>query len=459
MRIELLFPGISLTGFNSFGHSAVQEASFMHHGLASISAYLKSKGHEPTLMDLRRLRGWADVEEKILRTDAKVFGLSTMSCDYGTASTLAALIKKGRPDSITIVGGVHPTVATAEVVENPSYDHIITGEGEYSLCRLLDELELGHKPDRVIRGEPVDLAALPWVDRDIFAYQDGEARTPLLPHMHPPFVTLMTSRGCPYRCRFCQPAERMIFGNRVKVRPLGDVLAELVHLREQYRFESFLVHDDLFILTPRYVEEFVAGYKGNGFHQRFACQARADIIVHQEDRIRLLAKAGLDCLIVGFESGSQRMLDFMGKGTSVEQNRQAVEICRRYGIRLYANIMFGLPTETKKDMDETVEFIRWMRPDYLSCAVFTPYPGTYLHEYCRERGLLIPFSHRSYRRDPLSGAKVRGVNYRIVTYELLKAAPYEFLGLWAGKLIGFWALDGLSRAKGALRGLLRGIRS
>ncbi|MEW6667851.1 MAG: radical SAM protein [Thermodesulfobacteriota bacterium] len=458
MRIDLLFPGISLIGFNSFGHSAVQEASFMHHGIASISAYLKSKGHEPTLTDLRRLRNWADVEEKILRTDAKVFGLSTMSCDYGIASTIAALIKKRRPDSITVVGGVHPTVATGEVVENTSFDHIITGEGEYSLCRLLEELEQGRKPDRLIRGESVDLAALPWVDREVFAYQDGEARTPLLPHMRQPFVTIMTSRGCPYRCRFCQPAERMVFGNRVKIRPLEDVLGELLHLRERYRFESFLVHDDLFILKPHYVEEFVAEYKRNGFHQPFACQARADIIVQMEERIRMLAESGLDCLMVGFESGSQRMLDFMEKGTTVEQNRRAVEICRRYGIRLYANMMFGLPTETRKDMDATVDFIRWMKPDYLSCAVFTPYPGTYLYEYCKERSLLMPFSHQSYRRDPLSGAKVRGVNYRLVHYELLRAAPYKLIGLWASKLAGFQAVNHLSKAKHRILALLRGAR-
>ena len=131
------------------------------------------------------------------------------------------------------------------------------------------------------------------------------------------------------------------------------------------------------------------------------------------------------------------MLDFIDKGTTVEQNRKAVEICRKYNIKIFANIMFGLPTETKKEMDTTVNFVRWMKPQHFSPAVFTPYPGSYLYDYCRDNGTLLPFSHESFRRNPMSGAKVKGVKYWLVNYEIFKCDPHKlFIPLLLPTFIG-----------------------
>lgn len=447
MRIDLIFPGITFWGFDSFGKLNNQEANFMPHGLASISAYLKSKGHEVSIIDMRRLKNWGHFEQTVLQSPSNVFGISSMSVDYGASEKSAALIKKLKPSSTVIIGGVHPTVATEEVLKNPFFDYVITGEGEYSLGYLLEQIEQNRKLEKLIIGKSVDIAALPWVDRDGFDYENGEGKNPLLPHMKTPFVSIITSRGCPYRCRFCQPAERMVFGNKVKVRPVDDVIKEMIYLRRKYQFNSFLIHDDLFILKPKYVEDFARKYKENGFTQKFACQARADIIVNLEDRIKMLADAGLDCLMIGFESGSQRMLDFMDKGTTVEQNIKAVEICRKYNIKIFANIMFGLPTETKEDMGATVKFIKWMQPDYLSLAVFTPYPGSYLYDYCKERDLLLELSHKSYRRTPFSGSKIKSVNYWLVYYEIFKCDPLSFRYIFLTKFIGIKGAIFLSKIK------------
>src|SRR5208283_4447355 len=436
MIIDLIFPGITFCGFNAFGRWRDNEGNFMPHGLASIASYLKSRGHPVNVIDMRKLGGWEHFERAIMQSPANVFGISTMSCDYGVSERAALQIKKLKPSAVIVIGGVHPTVAAGEVSKNKAFDFVITGEGEYTLCDLVERLEQNSPPERVLAGKPVDLATLPWVDRDMFDYENGEKRSPLLPHMKPPFVSVLTSRGCPYRCRFCQPSERMVFGNKVKIRPAGDVISELVHLREKYRFNSFLIHDDLFILNPKYVGEFVTKYRENGFTQNFTCQARADIIVNLEANIKMLADAGLDCLMIGIESGSQKMLDFMDKGTTVEQNMKAIEICRKYNIKVYANIMFGLPTETKKDMDATVRFVRLMKPDYLSPSVFTPYPGSYLYDYCKERDLLLPVSDKSYRRNPFSGAKLKGIKYWLVNFEIFKAAPVIFIYIVMRKIIG-----------------------
>jgi radical SAM superfamily enzyme YgiQ (UPF0313 family) len=447
MRIDLVFPGITFCGFNSLGRPNSQDSNFMQHGLASISAYLKSQGHAVGLIDLRKLEGWDHVASVFHQSDAQVFGISSMSVDYGISEKVAALIKNVKPDAIVIIGGVHPTVATDEVLKNADFDYVVTKEGEFSLHWLLQEIERNGKPERLIIGEAVDVKTLPWVDRDIFDYAQSEGKNPLLPHMEPPFVSIVTSRGCPYNCRFCQPAERMVFGNKIKIRPVDDVINELCHLRDKYNFNSFLIHDDLFILDPNYVESFVAKYREFGFTQRFACQARADIIVNLEDRIKMLADIGLECLMIGFESGSQRILDFIDKGVTLEQSRKAVEICRKYNVKIYANFMFGLPTETKVDMDATVKFINWMKPDYVSPAVFTPYPGSFLYDYCLERDLLLPITHERYRRNPLTGAKVKGVNTWLVNYEIFRCAPVAFSYQLVSRFFGVGVADFIGKLR------------
>jgi radical SAM superfamily enzyme YgiQ (UPF0313 family) len=164
----------------------------------------------------------------------------------------------------------------------------------------------------------------------------------------------------------------------------------------------------------------------------------------------MLADAGLDCLMIGFESGSQRMLNFMDKGITVEQSTKAVEICKKYNIRIYANFMFGLPTETREDMEATVKFIRWMRPDYLSLAVFTPYPGSYLYDYCKKRNLLLDLNHKSYRRTPFSGSKIKNVNYWLVYYEIFKCDPLSFRYVFLTKFIGNKGAIFLSKIKNYL---------
>ncbi len=450
MRIDLVFPGITSCGFGAFGKVMDIEANFIHHGLASISAYLKSNGHNVGLIDLRKLRGWEDFRQAVINSPASIFGISSMSCDYRVSEKAAAIIKQAKPASIIAIGGVHPTVATVEVLRNSCFDYIVIGEGEHSLCELLKNLESNRHIGRVISGGQTDITKLPWVDRGIFDYENGEAKTPLLMHMQPPFVTIITSRGCPYRCRFCQPAERDIFGNKTKIRPVKDVINELLCLEDKYHFNSFLIHDDLFILDREYVDNFCYEYRKNGFTQKFTCQARADIIVNLEDSIKKLKDIGLECLMVGFESASQRVLDFIDKGTTVQQNKKAVDICREYNIKIFANIMFGLPLETKKDMDETVSFVRWMRPEYFSPAVFTPYPGSYLYDYCKENNLLLRLSSKRYRRGPFSGVKVKGVNYWLLHYEIFKCAPLVFLRLAARKLVG-------ARGAGIIRAALKHI--
>lgn len=410
MKATLIFPGLSC-GWGSFGiQDSSTEAHFVSYGLAYIAAYAKSKGHLIDLLDLRRLSGWDQFDEYVAAQSPGVFAISSMSVDYGTAAEAMARIKKINPQSINVLGGVHATVATEEVLKNGAIDHIIVGEGEISFSTLLKQIENGETPERLIQGMSPDIDQLPFPDRDLFAYRKGELKTPWLPHMPAPFVSIISSRGCPYKCTFCQPAERMVFGGKARMRSVKSVISELEYLKQQYNFNSFLIHDDLFTFDRKWIEQFCDAYQKKGFAQVFACQARSDFIVNNPDVVRRMRDVGLSCFMIGFESGSQRMLDFIKKKTTVEMNRKAVRLCKELGVKIFANYMFGLPTETPEEVFQTVDFIRWAKPDYPSPAFFTPHPGSELFAYCQKHKLNLITSHAGYRRNPTE-PKIKGPDY------------------------------------------------
>jgi radical SAM superfamily enzyme YgiQ (UPF0313 family) len=316
-------------------------------------------------------------------------------------------------------------VATGEAEELDCFDHIVLGEGEVSFSDLLSELEKGGAPARVIRGAPPDIETLPYPDRELFDYAAGEAAHPWLPSMEKPFASIMAGRGCPFRCAFCQPAERLIFGGRSKIRSNASIIAELKLLRARYGYRSLLIHDDLFTLNKQQVLEFCGMYRREGLPPSFTCQARADFIVKNEDAVEELVKSGLKCFMIGFESGSQRVLDYLKKGTTVEQNLAAAEVCARHGIMVFANYMFGVPGETRAEVRSTVDFIRRIKPAYPSPAFFTPYPGTELGDRCRAEGLLLEATGSYYNRAAGTGGKIKGVDYDFLAAAAARSLEYE----------------------------------
>ncbi len=424
MKATLIFPGITLGGWRTFGRSSSCEANYTPYGLAYISSYARKEGHVVDVIDLRKLDGWDEFRSEIAERSPGVFGISAMSVDYGAAAEAAKIIKQINSSSIIVLGGVHATVATEEADKAGLFDYIITGEGEVGFSRLLSELEKHGATARIISGIPSELGELPYPDREAFDYENGEAAHPWLPFMDRPFVSIIAGRGCPFRCAFCQPAERMVFGGRARIRPASDIIAELGFLRRRYNFQSLLIHDDLFTLDRAQVLEFCRAYRKEGFPAMFTCQARADFIVNNEDVVEEMVKTGLKCFMIGFESGSRRVLEYLKKGTTPEQNLAAAEICAKHGIKIFANYMFGVPTETDDEVRSTVNFIRSIRPDYPSPCFFTPYPGTELGDYCLQNNLLLDKSETYYNRSAAAQGKLTGVDYAFLRAAVERSLDY-----------------------------------
>jgi len=341
MNIVLIFPGIASLGFNSFGNPLLEyPASMIHHGLCSLSACIKGAGYGVELIDLRKLRGWDHYRQRVQQLGPAMIGITSTSLDYGIARRCAQIAREVNPHVVIVIGGIHATVATEQVLAEPVFDHVVAGEGEISFVDLLKKLEAGQTPSRFIQGIQPDLDALPFVDRELFDYS-AELNTPFLGEVfgfEPPFVTVLTSRGCKYNCSFCQPAERKLFGKRVRRRSVPNVIAELCVLRDRYDFRSLMFHDDSLTQDVEWVNAFCHAYMSQGFTQPFFALTRADFICNHEETFALLARAGLAAVGIGFESGSDRVLrELLHKGTTVEQNLRAAKICRKYGVKILAS--------------------------------------------------------------------------------------------------------------------------
>jgi len=443
MKTSLIYPGIAGYGFNSLGKG--MEAGWVSHGLAHLSSAAKAQGFDIDLIDLRALSGWDEFREELQRRRPEVAALTMMSVDYNPAIEAARIVKEVLPETVTLVGGPHPTIMVEEVAEILHFDYLITQEGEVTFPWLLGELREGRRPEsRVLEGEMPDLDALPFPDRDLFldewrryGYTLDSPEVPFVPDLPAPFLTIIAGRGCKYNCNFCQPAERLIFGRGVRKRSPTNIVAELKELRERYQFASFMFHDDCLTENREWILEFCDLYEAGGFHQPFFCQSRADIIARNEDMVRRMAEVGLKGYFIGFESGNDRVLKFLRKGTTRERNMEAARICKKHGIKIWANYMLGLPTETQEEVMDTVSMLKEIDPDWYSPAFYTPHPGSDLYDYCIEHDLSLITSHDQYRRNPWD-VKIKGQDHEFLQHALeeskrrtpLNAARRQATYLW-----------------------------
>jgi anaerobic magnesium-protoporphyrin IX monomethyl ester cyclase len=421
LKVTLIYPGIAGRGFNSLKQG--MDAGWISHGLASLNAAAAAEGYGANLIDLRALQSWDHFRDLLAERQPDVVGLTMMSVDFNPVRVACEVIKEVNPNIITVGGGPHVTIALEDSMRMQHVDYLVTHEAEATWPKLLRAIDAGKPPTRrILRGETPDLEAIPFADRDLFleewrkfGYDLDSPEVPFVEELPAPFVTIIAGRGCAYNCSFCKPGEDYIFGQRTRKRSVGNVIDELKMLRDRYHFRSFMFHDDCLTEDRAWVIDFTERYKAEGFTQPFFCQTRADIVVRHEDMVERMVDAGLRGYFVGFESGNQRVLNFLRKGTRVEQNLEAAEICRKYGIAIWANYMLGMPTETKEEVMDTVRMMKQIDPDYYSPAFFTPHPGTDLYDYVVEHDLSRITDYDSYRRNPTE-PKIRGQDYEFLKW-------------------------------------------
>jgi anaerobic magnesium-protoporphyrin IX monomethyl ester cyclase len=345
-------------------------------GLAYVAASLRAAGHRVRIVDAAvQDWSWERFEQELAHTRPDVVGLSAMT---PVADLAARAARAARPHArFVILGGPHPTAVRERVfAEMPELDAAVVGEGETVAPALLDWLSAptpSPPPGVLAPGHAFEGAAAPDIHaivppaRDLLPMQ----RYRYLFATRPGFATMVTSRGCPFHCTFC---DKSVSGSRWRARGAEDVVEEMHRLVVDHQIGFINFYDDNFTLRRARVVQICEEILRRGIDVEWKCEGRVDGV--DLPLLRLMRRAGCRTVAYGVESGNQSTLDLLRKDVRVEQAPAAFAATRAAGIRSLAYIILGAPGETALDVQNTIDFCHQIRADYVQFSTLVAMPGT-----------------------------------------------------------------------------------
>jgi len=365
-------------------------------GTLYAGALLREAGHRVALFDAmlaRSERGWEAALERERPSVAVLFEdsfnyLSKM-CLLRMRQATFAMLGAARARGCAVIAAGSDATDHVEAYLEAGATAVAVGEADLTVREAVDALAggrpLGEVPGLCLRGADAevrraaprpflrDLDALPrpaWDLVDVDAYRSvWRARH----RRHS--MNVVTTRGCPYHCNWCA---KPVYGQRYTVRRADAVADEVAWLKAQYGPDHLWFADDVFGLRPGWVEAYAEAVLARGAALPFRCQTRADLLGPRT--VDALRRAGCRTVWIGAESGSQRVLDAMEKGITVEQVRESTRRLREAGIEVGLFLQFGYPGEGWAEIEETLALVRECRPDDIGISVSYPLPGTRFHQ-------------------------------------------------------------------------------
>lgn len=251
MRIILVDPGfLGEYGFGKWGKAYWSSA--INHGIAQISAVCKRQGISCLLADFRKMTSYGEFREFIEKNKTDWYGITCRTIDVPVVKNAAKIIKEVNCYSKIVVGGIHPSIHPEEFLTDPSVDYVFTGEADESLPQLMS------KPDqftKLVRGLVPDINKAPAEDHEIYDYKTSISFSLYGGIIKAPMVPVITSRGCVYNCKFCQPAERILYGKKYRQKDVDKVIHELDLISGRYFFKSIMFYDDCLLAHKDYLFE------------------------------------------------------------------------------------------------------------------------------------------------------------------------------------------------------------
>lgn len=407
MRITLVYPGIAMIGFDSLGGNCHDTIS-INLGMAYLSSYIKkNSSHTVDLIDLRDISGWDSFESQLEKRNPDIVGIYCNTVSYDFSLKCAEIAKS--QERIVIMGGPYPTLYPHLLIDSGFVDTVISGEGEVSFLNAINDIAAGIQIDKVIQGERIDnLDDIPFPDREIYNMDRILDSPGIFPYPNR-YIGVIASRGCRYNCSFCQPLERTIFGHKVRMRSVANIIREVEEIIEKYNAKFIMFECDTLTTEKEWALSLCSQMKRLGI--KWGAQSRVDTI--DSELANAMSDAGCMVLFLGFESGSPRILEFLRKGIKPQHSIKAANVCRDNKILIFANYMLGIPTETKDDLDMTYQMIKNIKPELHSPSYFAPIHGSYLYDYCRDRDLIKITSCEGFVRNPIN-EKLKGVDYKLL---------------------------------------------
>jgi len=361
--------------------------------IGCLAAVLRQHGYPAKIWDEELRKIDEDTVEELVEGLPKpyIFGITILTAQVARAFKLVDMLKAKYADCKVIVGGYHPTALPEEaLLENSSIDVVVRGEGERTIIELYEAIKSGktdfsnilgvtfRKDGKIIstpeRALIKDLATLPRFPYDMFVDMLERANSMGARTHNYDWGFIVTSRGCPYKCTYC--AQRMMTGNTYRWRPIDVVLEELDILINRFGARNIFFLDDNFCFKRAHTIELCERLRDSGLGKQceFSLQTRADNFYEQ--LVPIMREAGFTSVGFGMETGTEKLIEIINKGETIEQHIEAINLAKKHGMDAALFMIYGFPTETHKDRKLTYKLCKKLGLTHIKFNNLMPYPGT-----------------------------------------------------------------------------------
>jgi len=408
-------------------------SSNVSYGLLSLSSYLTKHGMNAAIID-SSAHSYTNAEtlEIVKRYDPACIAFSATTTSISNAAYLCSRIKELNPEIITIIGGSHVSSIPERTMQLfKSFDIAVLNEGELTLSELLKRLKssrsdlsdikgiIFRENSKLIRTAPRQFIenlsdTLPLPDWSILPDFPKAYQPPIFFSPSSRVATLVTSRGCPYSCNFCN---KSVFGNNYRSFTAEYIIECIKILSRDYNINYFLFYDDNFTVDKQRLTNICDLIIKSNLNISFSCDAHVNTLT--PEIIILLKRAGCWSISFGLESGSRKILESFGKTSDLEKARDIVNLTHSNGIRTKGLFILGSPEETLGTIDETIDFIKNLKLSTINLSKFAPYPGTKYYD-------MLQHDNEIELWDTLNGTTFTDINKNI-PLDILEKEYYRVL--------------------------------
>ena len=429
MKMLFVYPDIGAGGMNFSPAIEILSAVLKQNGVKTDLFHIHARSQEEVDFD--------KIYEKIMEFCPNLIGFSATTYQYKICNDIAGYMKYRGVIVPIILGGIHATIAPQDLYKS-NFDGFAIGEGEKTLVDLMYKIQIGQdyrrtrgfyfkKSGQIIKnsqGEVIeDLEELPHRDYEIFNVKQ------ILKEKHQWF-SIAFSRGCPYTCNFCinEKLRDVYKGDRLlpyyRLCSVERAIDELKQVVRKYGDDITLINldDDLLLLDKLWFLDFAERFYKEIYQPygiKYAINGRANLV--NEEIAKALSRSGCDLIRMGFETGDEKLRNLvLNKSLSDSQLKHAFSLCRTYQIRSCAFTMIGIPHESEKSLKKTMELLCELKPSLIRLAIYEPFIGTSLYDYCIEQGFLTEEHMVSPNCFHLSSLKFDEIDYEVlILYHLM----------------------------------------
>lgn len=365
-------------------------------GLLSLATAVRDKGHQVKILDVfpEHHINWLNTAKKFA---PDLIGYSFETPSYWRIQQIHQVLRKELPKAIYCAGGIHPTVMPEETLKDLDLSFVVYGEGEVSFPEILRSLEqkgdisacpgiVFIKDNHCIKTKSPDfvqdLDLLPIADRTLLEHNQFYYHPPgnIRGLVHDRCATVITSRGCPFSCIFCE--SKILMGKKYRQRSPQHVVNEIKYLYSEFGIRTIYFADDIFTFNSKWIVTFCDLISQLPFSIVWGCQSRADTL--EESILDTMKMAGCRQIDLGIESGDPEVLKNIRKNETVEQYIKAADLIHKSGLRLLCSFIVGAPGETWESVKKTQSLIRRLKPSMCQYFTLIPYPGSELYKEALE---------------------------------------------------------------------------